>query len=676
MSGTPNSGRNGEPRRGFAHLTLIRRRRGAAAWAVACLTVAVAGLSGGWAFTAEKTGEASKAVPPRESKSKPKPKPKLKPTAAPLSSNPAGPHATSPSSSPSPPPLPLHERIDRLIEARLARELPGQDPAAPALDAEFLRRVWLDLAGMIPTAEDARAFLDDPSGYKRRALIDRLLESPTYARRMQQFFDVYLMERRPDVYVPSAAWREFLHQAFVENRPYDVLVRQILAADGKGKDPAQRGPARFLLDREADPNVATRDVGRLFLGVDLTCCQCHDHLLIDDYKQQHYYGLYAFFSRTVLIGGRGPDGAIKPGSVAVIGEKADGEVTFSSVFKKKVSHQTGPRVIDEPPPPAAPVVPIPKGQEYVIPPDKDGAVAPSPVFSRFKLLGPSLTAKENTAFARNIVNRLWAMMMGRGIVQPLDLHHGDNPPSNPELLDLLATEFTAMNYDIKAFLRELALTRAYQRGGEPPPDSSPELAEPRHFAVAGLRPASPEQLAWSVMQGVGLVEQTRKNVEWALDGVDPRMKAILSAGPKQQALRAALVEEKVFQALVPNVATFVSYFGGVAGQPQQTAEATSTVDQALFFTNGEPIKSWLNAGAPWLVGRLNALSDPSDVAEELYLSLLSRRPSTAERAEVAEYLSSRLAKLSKDQNPGNERLAALRELAWGVLASSEFRFNH
>ena len=120
----------------------------------------------------------------------------------------------------------------------------------------------------------------------------------------------------------------------------------------------------------------------------------------------------------------------------------------------------------------------------------------------------------------------------------------------------------------------------------------------------------------------------------------------------------------------------MTYFGGVAGQPQENAEATSTVDQALFLTNGEPIRSWLNPAPGWLVGRCNALTDPSAVAEELYLSVLSRRPTADERAEVASYLASRTTNLAKTQNPAQERLAALRELAWGLLASTEFRFNH
>src|SRR5262249_26471675 len=160
--------------------------------------------------------------------------------------------------------------------------------------------------------------------------------------------------------------------------------------------------------------------------------------------------------------------------------------------------------------------------------DKDGKVRPVPVVSRRVRLAESIASKDVAAFSRNAVNRLWAAFLGRGIVHPLDLHHRDNPPSNPELLDLLSREFRAMRYGIKAFLRELTLTRAYQRSSEPPPDSSPELAEPVHFAVAALRPLSPEQLAWSVMQGLGLVDLTRAEVVHQLEGVDPRMREILS----------------------------------------------------------------------------------------------------------------------------------------------------
>ncbi len=178
------------------------------------------------------------------------------------------------------------------------------------------------------------------------------------------------------------------------------------------------------------------------------------------------------------------------------------------------------------------------------------------------------------------------------------------------------------------------------------------------------------------MQAVGLLAATRTEVEWRLDGADPRMKAILDLDPKRRALREITVEEQVYARLEPNARSFLTHFGGVVGQPQEAAEATSTVDQALFITNGKPIRSWLSPAPGWLIGRSNAQTDPSAIAEELYLSVLSRRPTTEERAEVASYLASRTTNLSKTQNPAQERLAALCEMAWGLLASTEFRFNH
>jgi hypothetical protein len=556
-------------------------------------------------------------------------------------------------------PLPLHERIDRLIEAHLARNLsgPNREPAAPASDSEFLRRVWLDLAGMIPTADQAQAFLDDPSAYKRQKLIDQLLNGPFYARRMQQVFDTLWMERRPDLYVPSREWKAFLNQAFLANRPYDELVRTVLEADGT--DPKTRGAAKFMLDREADPHTLARDVGRLFLGMDLTCCQCHDHPLIDGYKQSYYYGLFAYLNRTIVV--------TDPAAGAVLGEKADGDVRFASVFKKKVTRQTGPRVLDGPP---LPEPKIAAGQEYLVPPDKEGKVRPVPLASRRSHLGTSIASTDTKAFAANIVNRLWALLMGRGIVHPVDLHHGDNPPSHNELLDLLACELVAMRYDLKAFLRELTLTRAYGRSSEPPPDGARGLDDPAVFAVANLRPLSPEQLAWSTMQGLGMVAATRSQVLHQLEDNDPRLREILSRDARRQALRTQMVEDSVYGKLEASAAPFVRIFGGVAGQSQSASEGSSTVDQALFITNGEPIRSWLDPRPGSLVERCARLTDSAQVGEVIYLSLLSRRPSAEERTLVADYLARRT------QKQPQEKTNAMRELVWSVIATTEFRFNH
>ena len=152
---------------------------------------------------------------------------------------------------------------------------------------------------MIPTASQAARFSTILPPYKRHKLIERLLGGPEYARRMQEVFDAMLMERRDDTHVPAVEWQGFLRRALAENRPYDQLVTEILSADGA--DPQTRAAAKFYLDRLADPNLLTRDVGRMFLGRDFQCAQCHDHPLIDDYKQAHYYGIFAFLNRTTLV---------------------------------------------------------------------------------------------------------------------------------------------------------------------------------------------------------------------------------------------------------------------------------------------------------------------------------------------------------------------------------------
>ena len=536
----------------------------------------------------------------------------------------------------------LHEAVDRLVEAKLAGKF-----AAPATDAEVFRRLKLDLHGYVPTADEARAYLDDVSPYKYERAVDRLLAAPEFARRMQVVFDLMLMERRADKNVPAKDWRAWLREQFLANRPYNAIVADMLSTDGS--DPKLRPAAKFVLDRDADPNVLTRDVGRLFLGRDMTCAQCHDHPLVEDYKQAHYYGLLAYFGRTYAVA----DGS----GTTTLAEKADGDVTFSSVFKKKITHKTAPRLLD-----AAEVADpaITKGQEYIVPPaDKVRAV---PRYSRRAQLAPQLTGGRSPDFARNIVNRLWAVMMGRGLVHPLDMANADNPPSHPELLELLARRFSATGYDVRAFLRELALTRTYRRSSEPPPGLSAEDLAPERYAVAPLKPMTAEQVGWSLMQVCGFAGNTRAEIEARLLGADPKLRAIVALDPKRKALGEQLVEQAVYERLESVLPTFTAWFGGVAGQAQERVEPT--VHQALFLANNEMIQGWVDMTAD-RAGRASA-NDPGRAVEELYLSVLSRRPTTEERAEGVSLLASM----------GENRSKGLIELAWALMTSSEFRYNH
>jgi len=343
---------------------------------------------------------------------------------------------------------PLAPRIDQLVETDQFGPLAGL-----ANDGEFLRRVTLDLHGVIPTSAEARAFLDDPSPNKREVAIDRLFASPRFAVHMANVFDVMLMERRPDKNVTTAEWQKYLQTAFEKNTPYDQLAREILGADGV--DANLRPAAKFFLDRDAEPHLMTRDVGRVFFGMDLQCAQCHDHPLVDHYLQTDYYGLFAFVNRTSVFA----DAAAKK---SFLSEKADGDASYKSVFTQDAGHirpqLPGDNEIEEPR--------LRQGEDYVVAPLPN--VRPVPKYSRRAKLAELATNGSNRQFNVNITNRIWAHLMGRGLVHPVDLHHPLNPPSHPAVLELVTNEFVAMKYDIKWVMREIVRTKTYQRSIDPP----------------------------------------------------------------------------------------------------------------------------------------------------------------------------------------------------------------
>ena len=351
---------------------------------------------------------------------------------------------------------PLHSRIDRLMDS--ARVGP---PVAPANDAEFLRRVSLDLTGMPPSVEELREFLADHTADKRARVIDRLLASPLFARHWATTLDVMLMERRPNMNVTADEWQNYLLAAARENRPLNQVMGELLRADGA--DPKLRPAARFYLDRGSEPNLITRDVGRIFFGRDMQCAQCHNHPLVEDYQQSDYYGLLAFISPGYAL-------TRKEGTKETTfhAEKAGTDLAFDSVFVKDDHHVTGPRI------PggtelAEPV--FPPGEEYQVKP-ADQVVVRAQIQPEGQARVPR-HRRRNRAFNENVANRLWAVMMGRGLVHPVDLHHPANPPSQPESVRLLGDEIVALNFNVKAFLRELALTKAYQRAIDLPAETSP-----------------------------------------------------------------------------------------------------------------------------------------------------------------------------------------------------------
>jgi hypothetical protein len=518
--------------------------------------------------------------------------------------------------------VPLHQRIDETIAT--GKPNFAASAAGNASDAEFLRRVFLDLTGTIPTAAEARAFFKDDSPDKREVVIDRLLASPEFARYMAITFDVVLMERRPDKHVPRAQWHEYLRTSFADNKPWDQLVREILSADGA--DPKQRAAAKFYLDRDGEPNLLVRDVSRLFLGRNFQCAQCHDHPRVEEYKQDYYYGLMAFLNRTSMF----VDPATK---TAVLAEKADGEVTFQSVFDPaKVTKSAAPHILDLA---AVKEAAAEKGQEYTVAPAPN--VRPVPKFSRRGQLAGQITAAENAAFRRNAANRFWALVMGRGLIHPLDMDHPLNPPSDTKLLDLLADDLAARQYDFRGFLKEIALSQTYQRSSELP--AGAKEADPTGLTMGLLKPLVPEQLAFSLMQATGYTDVERA------------------------ALGDKLTEAALYAKLSAQVPPFVAAF---ANPPGRVQSYDARMDQALFLANGKLVRGWLTPRAGNLTDRLAKLDGADAVAEELYLSVFTRPPTAEEKKDVADIL----ARHAKDRG------AAIEELAWALLTSAEFRFNH
>ena len=344
---------------------------------------------------------------------------------------------------------PLHVRIDRLIDDGQVGAVAGQ-----STDTEFIRRVYLDLTGRIPSSTAARTFIDSKAADKRAKVIDQLLGSDEYARHMAVSFDVMLMERRADKHVKTPEWRQYLFDSFLTNKSWDKIVGEIFTSEGDKNATTAKVPfaaAKFIMDRDMEVNLVTRDISRKFFGMDLQCAQCHDHPTIDDFYQRDYYGIYAFLSRSYIFQ---PDKK-KP---ALLAEKPTGEVSFKSVFTD-VSGRTRPRLplsveIDEPE--------IKPGEEYLVKPDKKKKnLRPIPRYSRRAKLAELAT--DNRMFQRNIANRLWGHVMGRAVVEPRDGLHTGNPAAHPALLELLADGLVEMKFDMRAFIREVALAKAYQR---------------------------------------------------------------------------------------------------------------------------------------------------------------------------------------------------------------------
>lgn len=522
---------------------------------------------------------------------------------------------------------PLRQAIDQHLQSAWQKQ--NIKPAPPADDATFLRRVYLDLCGIIPTQEEAKEFLDDPSTDKRAKLIDRLLASPRYAVHQADVWDAIYFGRNPPGYdAPKReGFQRWLKEAFEQNLPYDEIARRILKAEG---NTAEQGAPMYLLQYDRHPEDAAVAVSQTFLGVQLQCARCHDHPY-EAWTQLDFYGMAAFFSRLQRVSAGKTKLDNKELDKLFVGELNSGEVKFVGPAKDATPGKQG-----EPVKPkfllgdalAEPDTAATKEEKRLA----DGQPPPAPAFSRKNALADWIVLPENPYFAKALANRVWAQFFGRGLVHPIDNMSESNKPSHPELLDLLARELVAHNFDLRWFIKELISSESYQLSGEG------QIAEafPVWFERARTRPLSAEELveSWRVATGYDeMVKSTNKKVEGRFYGL-----------------------------------TF-DYVRRYFGEPNNgVGDFQGGMHEHLYLNNGQLGQLVTQEKGSLLEWLTKSEASSQERVERMFLSTLSRRPTETEQARFVEHIE---GEENKDR-----RAERYREALWVLMTCSEFRFNH
>lgn len=515
----------------------------------------------------------------------------------------------------------IAEAIDHFIDAALQEQ--KVRPAPPAEDGAILRRLTLDLVGRIPTAGEVKAYLASRDPHKKTQLVDRLMASGGFVRHQATEFDTQLaavVDGRN-----RASLRDYLLVAFKEDRSWDRIFRDLILADEKAA--GQKGAAVFLKSRIKDLDKVTNDVSVLFFGINVSCAQCHDHPLVHDWKQDHYYGMKSFFARTYESG-------------AFLGERDRGVVEFKTTKNvtrfARMMFLTG-KVVAAPgsEPPARTERKQGKSEPKTKRDSKgDGTPPPAPMFSaRAALVDLALQPDQRHFFARALVNRVWHRLFGQGLVNPIDQMHAENEPSHPELLDWLARDTAEHGYDLRRLIRGIVLSNAYTRSSRHDGERWPPL---RSFAVARVRALTPMQLAVSLRIASSDPEQFPATLR--PDELDRRMEAL------ENSARG---------------------LAGLFEQPRDDFQISVT--EALLFSNNDRLQRELLAdGRDRLLGRLKDSKSPEEAIDLAVGTVLNRPPSSDEKKAMLDYLAARRDRLSE----------GYKQMMWALLTSAEFRFNH
>lgn len=489
------------------------------------------------------------------------------------------------------------EAIDGLIAEGWQRA--GVKPAPAVSEAAWCRRVYLDLAGRIPTQQEAADFAAQGAEAKRQELVDRLLASQEFAVRMRELWDAFLMGRQkrgdPDGRRKGTGWWAFLEHGFKTNRPWNEMVNDILCARPENK-PETKGASWFLYEQKNDFQRIAEAVAPVVYGTRIDCAQCHDHPLAREIKQAHYWGLVAAFNR----------GKNVEGTTGVAESAVGGFMNFTNLKKESqpamVTLLTG-RTLPETWPGGNDKEEKDKDENYV---DAKAKVR-VPKYSRREAFAEAAT-HDNPLLARAFVNRMWAALTGRGIVDPPDQMNARNAPSHPELLDWLAADFAAHKHDVRRVLREIVLCRVYGLGASE--------AAPETFAGMRERALTAEQVARSWRIALGLP-------------------------PDDDGLRKAMITA------VPDVLP---------------KDYNATFQQAQFLTDSPAMTGLFQAARAGVIEKITALPEPAARVREAFKAVYGRVPDAEEAQQSEAFLR------SGTEKPHD----ATRDLLWALMTSAEF----
>jgi uncharacterized protein DUF1549/uncharacterized protein DUF1553 len=503
-----------------------------------------------------------------------------------------------------------HNFVDKHVNAKLRKM--KILPSELCSDAEFIRRVRLDLTGRPPTAEQVRAFLDDklPSQEKREKLIDNLLGSKDYVNYWANKW-ADLLQCSSENLGQKGVWlfREWIQSCVAENMPYDQFVRALLTAEGS----AYQNPAVNYLRVLREPGKITEDVSQTFLGVRFNCNKCHDHPF-EKWTQNQYYEFGAYFSQVSIKRGFIGKEVIRNNtgdSTPVTGE----EIIYRSYKGGEVKH---PKTDMDVPPK------VPFGQ----------AAQPAGDVDRREPFVDWLTSAENPLFAKSMANRVWSYFFGKGIIDPVDDIRASNPPSNPELLDALTAEFLKSKFDVKKLMRTICRSQTYQLSFRPNKWNEDDKV---NFSHAWPRRLSAEQMYDAVMVATGV----RPN----FNGLPQGMRAVE----------------------VPDGKVSGDDFLALFGRPKRLSacecERTSniTLSHALNMINGVTVSDAINKPENNVAKLVETHKEDKKLVEEIYLSCLNRLPTEKEIAAVD---------LSK-----GPRLEVAQDLTWALINTPAFLFN-